>query len=78
MKKSDKGWTSKRFGYFVLLATRDGGGVQQVLGRYFGRTEIESVIKTSKEYLQLLPLRKWTDEAVRGKILSDIIATINS
>lgn len=48
MKKSDKEWKSKRFGYFVLLATWDGGGVQQVLGRYFGRTEIESVIKTSR------------------------------
>ena len=34
------------------------------------------MFKTSKEYLDLLPLKKWTDETVRGKILHDIINTI--
>ena len=39
-------------------------------------TRIENVFKTSKEYLDLLPLSKWSDLTVRGKLLSDIIATI--
>ena len=43
---------------------------------YFGRTSIESVFKTRGEYLDLLPLSKWSDLTVRGKILSDIVATI--
>ncbi len=47
-----------------------------MLTRYFGRCDIETVFKTSKEYLDLLPLSKWTDTTVRGKILSDIINTI--
>lgn len=41
-----------------------------------GRTEIEKVFKTAKEYLELLPLNKWTNDTVRGKILNDIIGTI--
>ena len=48
----------------------------ELLDEYFGRTEIEGVFKTAKTYLDLLPLRKWTDQTVRGKILSDIINTI--
>ena len=34
------------------------------------------VFKTSKEYLNLMPISKWTDLTVRGKILADIINTI--
>ena len=49
---------------------------EDLLYRYFCRTEIETVFKTSKEYLELLPLSKWTDQTVRGKILHDIIDTI--
>ena len=47
-----------------------------MLSAYFERTDIETVFKTSKEYLGLLPLSKWTDQTVRGKILHDIIDTI--
>ena len=41
----------------------------------FARADIEGVFKTAKNYLDLLPLAKWTDTTVRGKILSDMIAT---
>lgn len=47
-----------------------------LLSQYFCRTDIETVFKTSKEYLNLMPLSKWTDLTVRGKILADIIDTI--
>lgn len=75
MKDKDKDWQTVKFGYFILLSNRD-ETPEQLLSDYFERTEIETVFKTSKEYLNLLPLSKWTDLTVRGKILHDIIDTI--
>lgn len=48
----------------------------ETLDRYFGRMDIESFFKTSKEYLSLLPLSKWTRETINGKLLNDMISTI--
>ena len=75
LKMKDKDWTMVKYGYFVLLSNMD-ATPKELLGQYFGRTDIEVVFKTSKEYLDLLPLAKWTDLTVRGKILHDIIDTI--
>lgn len=74
MKDSDKDWMGVKYGFFILLSNID-STPEDILTRYFGRTNIEVVFKTCKEYMDLLPLSKWTDEAVRGKILSDIINT---
>ncbi len=75
MTDTEKNWTAVRFGYFVLLST-EAKEADELLDDYFGRTRIESVFKTSKEYLDLLPLSKWSDLTVKGKILNDSIATI--
>ena len=75
MKAKDKDWIMVKYGYFVLVSNRD-LEPKELLTEYFGRTDIESVFKTSKEYLDLLPLSKWTDQTIRGKILHDIINTI--
>ena len=75
LKAKDKDWMTVKYGYFVLLSNRD-LTPKELLSEYFGRTDIEVVFKTSKEYLDLLPLSKWTDQTVRGKILHDIIITI--
>ena len=75
MKAKDKDWEMVKGGYFVLLSNRRETPAR-MLDLYFGRTEIETVFKTSKEYLGLLPLAKWTDTTVRGKILADVIDTI--
>lgn len=75
MKDKEKDWLSVRFGYFVLLSNKKLTPAE-LLTDYFGRTDIEGVIKTSKEYLGLLPLSKWTVDTVRGKILGDIMNTI--
>lgn len=75
MSDKDKDWYNVKFGYFILLSNRD-ETPKQILTEYFERENIESVFKTSKEYLKLLPLSKWTDLTVRGKILQDIIDTI--
>lgn len=75
LKDCDKDWMTVKFGFFILVSNID-TTPEDMLTRYFGRCEIETVFKTSKEYLDLLPLSKWTDTTVRGKILSDIINTI--
>jgi len=75
MTDKEKNWYSVRYGFFILLST-ELKAADAKLDDYFGRTRIETVFKTSKEYLDLLPLSKWSDLTVRGKLLSDIIATI--
>ena len=75
LKVRDKDWMTVKFGYFVLVSNLD-LSPKDLLTEYFGRTDIEVVFKTSKEYLDLLPLSKWTDQTVRGKILHDIINTV--
>ena len=75
MTDKEKNWYSVKSGYFVLLSNDEKTPVE-MLDEYFGRTRIETVFKTAKEYLQLLPLSKWTFETVSGKLLSDAIATI--
>lgn len=75
MSLAEKDWETVRQGYFVLMSTKV-ATPREILDEYFCRTEIEGVFKTSKDYLGLLPLRKWSDLTVRGKILADIIGTI--
>lgn len=74
MDESQLSWIAYRGGYFVLLSNLD-ATPSEILDRYFSRTEIEYIFKTSKEYLNLLPLRKWHFTTVMGKILLDIICT---
>ncbi len=75
LKDREKDWMSVRFGYFVLLSNRSLEPAD-LLMEYFGRKDIEGVIKTGKEYLGLPPLAKWSVDTVRGKILGDIMNTI--
>lgn len=75
MKDKDRTWKKYSSGFFVLLSNiRE--EPKEMLGRYFGRCFIESVFKTAKEYLDLLPLKKWTVQRVYGKLLSDMISLI--
>lgn len=71
----EKNWFQVKFGYFVLIANYL-KTPSEVLDDYFCKTSIETSFKTDKEYLKLLPLCKWSDLTVRGKILSDIIDSI--
>ena len=75
MTDKEKNWYSVKSGYFILLSNEDTTPAA-LLDEYFGRTRIETVFKTAKEYLQLLPLSKWTIDTVSGKLLSDCISTI--
>lgn len=74
MKDCQKDWYKVKFGFFVLLSNEE-RTPEEMLSEYFGRVAIEGVFKTGKEYLQLLPIAKWTDLTIRGKILHDVIDT---
>lgn len=75
LTNEEKNWLSIKYGYFVLVSNKD-LTPQQMLEEYYGRTNIETIFKTSKEYLNLLPQSKWNTKTVLGKILNDIISTI--
>ena len=75
LKDKEKTWKKYFSGFFVLLSNvRE--EPKALLDRYFGRCFIESIFKTAKEYLRLLPLKKWNSQRVYGKMLSDMISTI--
>lgn len=75
MDLEEKNWYSVKSGFFILVANKNKTPLE-ILEEYFGRCDIETVFKTGKEYLKLLPLCKWTDTTIRGKILSDCISLI--
>lgn len=75
MTMAEKTWTEVSFGYFGLISNLDKTPAG-LLDDYFGRTDIETVIKTGKEYVNLLPLCKWNVTTIAGKILLDIIDLI--
>lgn len=75
LRDSEKDWYAVKSGFFILVSNILTTPAE-LLSQYFTRTNVETVFKTSKEYLDLLPLSKWTDETIRGKILHDILDTI--
>lgn len=75
LKDKEKTWKKHSSGFFVLLSNiRE--TPKEMLDRYFGRCFIETIFKTAKEYLQMLPLKKWNVQRVYGKLLADMISTI--
>ncbi len=75
LSNREKDWHKVKFGYFVLISNYR-KTPEDMLDDYFSRTRIETTFKTDKEYLKMLPLRKWTDITIRGKLLADIIDSI--
>ncbi len=71
----EKTWRTHKDGFFVLISNIE-EAPDKMLDRYFGRMTIEVTFKTVKEYLEMLPLCKWSDTTVRGKILCDVVAHI--
>lgn len=75
LSSREKDWHKVKSGYFVLISNYLKKPAE-ILDDYFSRTQIETTFKSDKEYIKLLPLRKWNDTTIRGKILSDIIDSI--
>lgn len=75
MKDEDQDFRTFECGYFILLSNMEMES-KEVLSVYFSRTFIESYFKTDRPYLDLLPLSKWSDLTVKGKILNDMFASV--
>ena len=73
MPGRDKDWEGARGGFFVLMSNMDEMAPASALDAYFSRMEVEQVFKTAKDHLRLLPIAKWTETAMRGKVLHDVI-----
>ena len=76
MLERDKDWEGARGGFFVLMSNMDEMAPASALDAYFSRMEVEQVFKTAKDHLRLLPIAKWTEAAMRGKVLHDVICTV--
>ena len=76
MLERDKDWEQARGGFFVLISNMDEMTPAGALDAYFSRMEVEQVFKTAKDHLRLLPIAKWTETAMRGKVLHDVICTV--
>lgn len=73
MRDKDKDFLSVSGGLFMLMSNYT-ISPSEALDKYFGRESIEAFFKTSKNFLDLLPLSKWTAERIQGKILESFIA----
>ena len=73
--KEEKDWLTVKDGLFNLISPQK-KTPEEILDEYLGRATIESIFKTPKEYLSLLPLKMWTVDRIRGKVLCDVITTI--
>lgn len=71
----DKEKTRYKGGFFVLLSNIE-DSPDRILDRYCGRTEIETVFLTGKNYLSMLPLGKHDENTIKGRIMQDIIDII--
>ena len=76
MPGRDKDWEGARGGFFVLMSNMDEMAPASALDAYFSRMEVEQVFKTAKDHLRLLPIAKWTETAMRGKVPRDVICTV--
>ena len=75
MKDKERKWLAVHAGYFVLLSNKD-RTPSELLDLYISRTHIEAVFKSAKSFEGLMPLAKWNEQSVRGKILQDVILTV--
>lgn len=75
MTMKEKNRVRYRGGFFVLVSNID-TSPDRLLDRYYGRTEIESVLNCGKEYIGMLPLDKHTEGTVNGKLMQDMVTLI--
>ncbi len=76
MLERDRDWEQVRGGFFALVSNMGEMAPAEALDAYFSRMEVEQVFKTAKDHLRLLPIAKWTETAMRGKLPHDVICTV--
>ena len=75
MSLYDKEYQAVKDGLFMLVVSAD-VTPRQALAAYKAHARVEEFFKDAKSYTKILPLGKWSKEAVLGKITSDVIETI--
>lgn len=75
MKDKERKWLAVHAGYVFLLSNKD-RTASELLDLYISRTHIEAIFKSGKSFEGLMPLAKWNERSVRGKILQDVILTV--
>ena len=75
LSPEEKRWAAVKDGFFILVSNQKMEPCE-MLDEYTGRAHIETIFKSGKEYLDILPLAKWTKERILGKILNDVIAMV--
>ena len=75
MDDAEKNWAQVKDGYFELICNRM-DTPEKIHDEYFSRVNVECFFKTGKEFLGLLPLRKWSKQRIEGKVLCDVIAEL--
>ena len=75
MSEEDKEIKRHKFGFFILISNLS-MTPKEMLKEYFKRISVEQVFRTTKEYLNILPIAKWNKTTMTGKILHDVICLI--
>lgn len=75
LSKNDKEWCMVKDGFFILIGNK-WNSPRNVLIEYRDRVKIELIFKTMKDFTDLLPIAKWKEQRVLGKILFDVIGLI--
>lgn len=75
LSPDDKDWHAVKDGLFVLVGNAD-VTPREALAEYKAHSDVESLFKDSKSYLRMLPIAKWSKEAVLGKVLLDVAGTV--
>ena len=75
MSLYDKEYQAVKDGLFMLVVSAD-VTPRQALAAHEAHARVEEFFKDAKSYTKILPLGKWSKEAVLGKVLCDVIETI--
>ena len=76
MPGRDKDWEGARGGLLVLMPDMGETAPASALDAHLSRTGAGQVLETARDHLRLLPIAKWTETAMRGKVLHDVICTV--
>ena len=75
LNKDEQEWLNYKGGFFILISNIN-KTPKEILHEYLAQTSIENSLKNTESFLELLPLEKWNDDRISGKLLLNIIEYI--
>lgn len=76
MPGRDKDWEGARGGFFVPMPDTGEMAPASALDAHLARTGAEQVLETARDHLRLLPIAKWAETAMRGKVSRDVTRAV--